>query len=259
MSNPESNTTVRNESDSISVVSVKLPPFWADQSDIWFAQAEAQFALRNITSSLTKYYHVTTTLPQEIATSVLDILRSPPTENPYETLKKRLVQTFNATDYQRAEQLTSLPGLGDRKPSQLMNSMLSLLPDNYTTGFLFDFLFLQRMPVEIRGHLVTRKFETPRDMAAKADEYWSIRQKMSHITSVNQTLVQPNENFEPINEVLAIRNSSTARQNTRPNRSVPNTDNTVCWYHRKWGTTAQSCRSPCSFQTPGNGLSGGSY
>ena len=143
-----------------------------------------------------------------------------------------------------------------------MNSMLSLLPDNYTTGFLFDFLFLQRMPVEIRGHLVYKKFETPRDMAAQADEYWSIRQKMCHITSVNQALVQPNENFETTNEVLAIRNSSTARQNTRPNRSVPNTDNTtgmVCWYHRKCATKAQSCRSPCSFQTSGNGRFGGSY
>ena len=58
---------------------------------------------------------------------------------------------------------------------------------------------------------------------------------MSLITSVNQALVQPNENFETTNEVLAIRNSSTAWQNTRPNRLVPKTDNTVCWCHRKSG------------------------
>ena len=129
-------------------MTVKLPPFWPDQSDVWFAQAEAQFALRNVTVSLTKFYHVTTTLPQEITTSVIDILRSSLTENLYETLKKRLVKTFTSTEHQRVEQLTSLPGLGDRKPSQLMNTMLPLLPDNHTTGFLFDFLYLQRMPVE---------------------------------------------------------------------------------------------------------------
>ena len=128
---------LKNQSDSISAVTVKLPPFWPDQSDVWFAQAETQYNLRNITLSLTKFYHVTTTLPQEIATSVLDMLRSPPTESPYETVKKRLLQTFNSTDYQRAEQLTSLPWLGDQKP--LMNSMLSLLPDNHTTCFLFRF------------------------------------------------------------------------------------------------------------------------
>ena len=121
-------------------MSANIPSFWADQSDVWFAQAKAPYDLRNITSSLTKFYHVTTTLPHEIATSVLVILRSPPAEEPYETLKKRLVQTFTS-DYQRTEQLTSLPGLGDRKPSKLMNSMLSLLPDNYTTSFLSDLFY----------------------------------------------------------------------------------------------------------------------
>ena len=105
--------------------------------------------------------------------------------------------------------------------------MLSLLPDNHTTCILFDFLFLQRMPVEICGHLVNKKFETPRDMAAQTDEYWSIRQKTYPITSVSQTLVQPNTDFGFMNEVLAIQNSPTARPNTRPSRPVPNTDNSV--------------------------------
>ena len=95
-----------------------------------------------------------------------------------------------------------------------MNSMLFLLPDNYTTGFLFDFLFLQRMPAEIRGHLISKKFTDPRTMATEADKHWSIRQKMSPITSVGPALVQSNTDFDPINEVLAVRRSPAVRRNT---------------------------------------------
>jgi hypothetical protein len=34
----------------IARVAVRLPPFWADQPDMWFAQAEAQFSLTGITT-----------------------------------------------------------------------------------------------------------------------------------------------------------------------------------------------------------------
>ena len=47
-----------------SAVTVKLPTFWPAQPTIWFAQAEAQFALRDITSDSTKYYHVLAALDQ---------------------------------------------------------------------------------------------------------------------------------------------------------------------------------------------------
>ena len=31
----------------VSAVSVKLPPFWPNKAKLWFAQAKAQFLLRN--------------------------------------------------------------------------------------------------------------------------------------------------------------------------------------------------------------------
>ena len=52
----------------------------------------------------------------------------------------------------------NLPALGDQRPSHLMNSMLFLLPDGHKPGFLFKFLFLKRLPTDIRSHLVNVKF-----------------------------------------------------------------------------------------------------
>ena len=45
--------------ENISVtLKLLLPHFWADGAKIWFTQAESQFAVKNITSELTKYRHV---------------------------------------------------------------------------------------------------------------------------------------------------------------------------------------------------------
>ena len=91
-------------------------------------------------------------------------------------------------DYQRAEQLVNLPSLGDRRPSQLMNTMLALLPGGYTPGFIFNFLFLQRMPADVRGLLAAQRIKDPRELATRADEYWVIRQRNSPVTSVGPVL-----------------------------------------------------------------------
>ena len=41
-----------------NAVAIKLPTFWAQQPEVWFLQAEAQFHIRKITDDTTKYYHV---------------------------------------------------------------------------------------------------------------------------------------------------------------------------------------------------------
>ena len=71
-------------------LAVKLPTFWLSQLDVWFAQVEAQFHLRLITTDETKYYHVLAALDQETATRLIDLITSPPADNKYTTLKIRL-------------------------------------------------------------------------------------------------------------------------------------------------------------------------
>ena len=51
----------------VSAVSLKLPPFWPSKATLWFAHAEAQFHLRNITVDKTKFAHVLTMLDSTTA------------------------------------------------------------------------------------------------------------------------------------------------------------------------------------------------
>ena len=75
-------------------VSLKLPTFWTSQPAVWFAQTEAQFTLRGITTDATKYFYVLAALDQDTATRLLDLISNPPDNEKYGTLKDRLLSTF---------------------------------------------------------------------------------------------------------------------------------------------------------------------
>ena len=70
----------------VANVSMKLPVFWPDAAEVWFAQADAQFAIRNVSVSKTKSYRAVAVLPQEVALQILDLLQAPPAGDPYEVL-----------------------------------------------------------------------------------------------------------------------------------------------------------------------------
>ena len=67
-------------------VLMKLPVFWPDTAKVWYAQVEAQFAIRNVTVSKTKFYHVVAVLPQEVASQILDLIHALPAGDPYGVL-----------------------------------------------------------------------------------------------------------------------------------------------------------------------------
>ena len=99
-----------------NAVTLKLPTFWPAHPDVWFAQAEAQFQIRGITSDLTKFHYVVAALDQDAASQLLDVIRSPPENDKYTTLKTSLLRTFGLSRRARAAKLLDLRRLGDRKP-----------------------------------------------------------------------------------------------------------------------------------------------
>ncbi|KAJ8371613.1 hypothetical protein AAFF_G00306780 [Aldrovandia affinis] len=107
-------------------VALKLPEFWQEHAAVWFAQAEAQFALRGITQEDTKYFYVVAALNSSTASRVLSLLQDPPEDDKYLALKQLLLETFELSEPGVLKLLT-LPGLGDSKPSELMDHMLTLL------------------------------------------------------------------------------------------------------------------------------------
>ena len=135
---------------------------------MWLQQAEAQFALRKITADDTKYFYVVADLDQETASRLIDFLENPPEEDRYGSIKKRLLSTFDLSQQERAARLLDFPEQGDRKPTVLMDDMLALL-GSHQPCFLFNYIFLQCLPEDIRVALESEDINNPRQVAQKAD------------------------------------------------------------------------------------------
>ena len=230
--------------DLLNTVSVKVPAFWPESAEAWFIQVEAQFALKGVTTSSTKFYYCVSAFNQDTANQVLDLIKSPPAVGPYEALKNRLLKLFALDDYQRYEAISNLPLSGDMKPSRLMSNMLALLPAGHEPCFFLKGAFLKRLPADIRAHLIRDDFSDPIAFALKADEIYQSRVASNPVYAVSSS---------PEDSVNAVRSSGSSR----PRRSAtPHTGNrqdnrsqspTMCYYHRTWASKAKKCRAPCSW------------
>ena len=103
-------------SPAVHAVALKLPPFWPNDPVVWFAPVEAQFLMCNITSQSTQFAYVILSLPPEIAQEICDLLLSPPSDHPYDTLKSEIIHCTSALEQKRLHLLLISEDLGDRKP-----------------------------------------------------------------------------------------------------------------------------------------------
>ncbi|XP_064472452.1 uncharacterized protein LOC135386843 [Ornithodoros turicata] len=150
-------------------LSLRLPPYWAHDQQLWFAQADAQFSARNISSQITKYGYVLGALLADTAAEIRDIILQPPLDKPYDTLKAELIARTTMSSQRRLQQLLTNEELGDQKPTQLLRRMRALVGDATLDSSLLQELFLQRLPAEARRILAAAGSASLDDLAKLAD------------------------------------------------------------------------------------------
>lgn len=84
------------------------------------------------------------------------------------------MNTFGPSKQEHAARLLHTGPLGDSKPSVLMDEMLALLGD-HPPCMLFEQLFLERLPEDMRVQLVDAKVKDHRELARKADALWAAK------------------------------------------------------------------------------------
>ena len=252
-------------SEIATVTSMKLPPFWPSDPELWFAQVEAQFACRRVTSQQTRFDHVVASLSPEFATEVRDLLIKPPADCPYDVLREQLTRRTAASEQRRLQQLFTTEELGDRKPSQLLRKMQQLMGDRpgMTDSSFLKELFLQRLPHNVRIVLASTPDATSLEMLAEMAD------KIMEVAAPSIATVTPASTPSPLAaEVEHLRaevtrlealirkltarphSTSRSRQSRRPPSPAPSTSDStpaLCWYHQKFGGRAQRCSSPCAW------------
>lgn len=247
-------TSTTDATPTVSAVDGKLPPFWTADPALWFIQVESQFAARRITADLTKYHYVVSSLPPAIASEIRDLLLAPPVENAYATLKETLVRRITPSEPQRLQQLLRGTELGDRTPSQLLRHMQQLLGETSTTidGVLLRELFLQKLPSGVRMVIAASEHKDLTAAAELADKLVAMtpptpmaavqaRQPLNELQEMREEIARLAET------VSALHTSRRAQTITEPNTPLSQKQHEhICWYHRRFGSSARKCVPPCA-------------
>ncbi|CAB0032633.1 unnamed protein product [Trichogramma brassicae] len=109
-----------------AVGNCRLPAFWRSDPDLWFLQVEAQFNIHQVTSDSTRFNMILTVLDPETISEVSDIIRAPPAQDRYTTLKDAIVARLTDSPDTQLHKLLGTIELGDKKPSQLLLQMRTL-------------------------------------------------------------------------------------------------------------------------------------
>ena len=242
---PEAAGNMANANAGVYAASVKLPELWQHNPRAWFQHVEAQFQLRGVTQDSTKYFYVVAALDSSTTARAMTLLEAPPAVGKYDALKALLLRLFELSELEKADRLLSLNGLGDGKPSELMEKMLSVL-GSADPAFLFTHIFLRQLPAPVRTALASSPLATAKDyraLSAEADRvFLASRQQFVHALLPHHAAPPP-----PMDDCVDTAAAVTARRQP---------DDGLCYYHARFGAKAKQCRKPCSYRVQGNARAG---
>jgi hypothetical protein len=195
----------------------------------------------------------------------------------YERLKEHLCKNYSKSKWQQGYSLLDHPGLGDRRPSQLLQDMRALLPDKEVEGVLFQCLFLKRLPTPMSDAVMAAGLDNIEDMAAMADRLHDKPAAAgvsavttqppccSHVSAIdskqrkfNRSGRSPNRSGRSPDRRASTpgpgkekKDFSSFNAAGRPaSQWVKGADKSWCQYHQFYGDAARTCRPGCTH--PGN-------
>lgn len=267
------NTTSQNMEDSVekreemASVSVKarIPQFWRQKPRLWFAQYES-IIINQKMGDEAKYHLVVAQLELADIEQVGDIILSPPENDKYETLKKRLLSVYEESESRQIQKLLGEMELGSQKPSQLLRKMRDLALDRVPDNTL-KIMWTGHLPSSVRAVLAIST-ETNLDvLATMADKMTEQTQEIGSICSCSATSKPPtNEDLlgriETLTKEIASlrmerfqnhrRNNYKHRNRSRSRSANRVRKDPVCYFHRKFGKDAFRCQQPCEFKKNNN-------
>lgn len=251
-------------------VGVRVPPFYPDDPDLWFAQLEGQFALSNVTNDSTKFYYAISQLEHVYASQVKDILCMPPASGKFEKLKTELIKRLSVSKENKLKQLFLHEDMGDRKPSNFLRHLKNLAGPSVSDDVLLT-LWSGRLPRSLQTVIASQPKLSLDDLAELADRVHEIAPSTPyhHVASTSAPQAPSSRIDELSQEICALTKqvakltshvcrNARSRFQSRPrdnrNRSKsrnrqPPPDHPHCWYHYNYGANAKRCSEPCTFKS----------
>jgi hypothetical protein len=272
MPKEEQKTIPLDDEDGTTVnkIGVRIPAFWPEEPELWFAQVEGQFALSGTTDDDIKYAYVLSRIEPKQAREIRDIIRNPPLVDKYKTIKTALVQRLSDSQEQRIRQLLEHEEIGDRRPSQFLRH-LSTLAGTTVSNELLRTLWIGRLPPQTQAILATRTDDNLQAVAEQADRIHEVNSRALVLattqpptpaaTTVQQAWTTQMEMLTKQVAALTTQMANWAKTSRRGRSRSRTRDYTqkrersktpkqegVCYYHRRFGAEARKCTQPCTYQ-----------
>jgi len=245
---------------------VKLAPIWTNQIRSWFALAESQFGTYAVADPRQCFNLVVAALNDDARLHAKAVIENPAVyQDPYVALRNRLLEVYEPSVWQQAAEFLKHGELGDRRPSDMMDEMLALLPADLNV--LVKAAFLGRLPADMRDH-VQRGAEVLsfQQLAARADEIWQARRANAAkavaavVEPGEQSAVDPAELEQVLAAVRFVRQQKKGgRQQRTGGGGAPPSGGSgggqdggqkkqLCWRHERFGARAYKCESASTCQ-----------
>lgn len=241
-------------------VSTKLPSFWADKPAVWFAQAEAQFAVNRITVERTKFDYVVAQLDTRVAAEVEDVITGPEANRTYTKLKETLISRLSLSEEKRVQQLIRDEEMGDRKPSQFLRYLRSLAgASTAVSDALLKQIWLQRLPSNASAILTSQPALDLDALSTLADRIVEVAPPpVPAILAVSgksnsdlmTELIKKVADLQTQCASMTSRDKRDDRSRDRSRSRTParHPPSNMCWYHDKWAEKARKCTPPCNYK-----------
>lgn len=255
-------TNPATESQEISKVTIKIPPFWVEKPEIWFYQIEAQFAINRITCEETKFNYLVSQLKPKYIDNIWDIIKSNVLTK-YTLAKERLLGIFKESEEKRIKRLVTGIELGDYKPSQLMRKMKSLAGADISKKVLKT-LWLEKLPDSVKNILIVSAEDLDR-LALMADrivemsprnELYSLNSQQQEsqgaLADILKKISSLEQKVASISMTRSRGRSNSRSRSSSHSRKKFNPEGRYCYYHFRFGNRCQpeKCKQPCSWKQP---------
>lgn len=258
--------------DEVGRISVKIPPFWERNPEVWFIQVEAQFSISRVSSDDTKFNHLLAQLDPKYLEYIWDIISGDSAQK-YTDAKERLLGIFKTSEEAKLHKLLNELERGDMRPSHLLRKMRALAGEDISDKALST-LWLNKMPENIKGILIISEGDLDKQ-AILADKILQISHPAEAFAARTEPPCRPGKKTQvkPPPDTVQDRIEKLERRFaefpfSKGHRSQPqrqgqddkehprNKDrrhsNGLCYFHNRFGARARNCKKPCSWTSPGN-------
>ena len=213
-------------------VAVKLPTFNKIAPTSWFHLADANFHLRGITASDTKFWYVVSKLDQETLSKLSSFLSKPCGKDPYAEIRDVLCRTFEPKLEQKLDALLVSSDLGDERPSEYELELRRLL-SNASTEDILKKIFTRSLPKYLRDAISPNVDESFNGLADAADRAWALNSAERTVTAVAPVVSQSQRARGGSQQGRGTRQRGKQSGRQETSRSV-----VLCPFHLKWGDAA---------------------